>query len=90
MQPLTVIGIFVFLEKRKTETFVGKLYKIDQKLVFTYEDSYLNARHSIALGPEFPLTEKQISSDKLFPSLEDRIPSTPKIQPTRNTVWPWE
>jgi HipA-like protein len=76
MRPLKVIGIFVFLEKRKTQTLVGSLYKIDRKLVFTYEDSYLNAKHSIPLGPEFPLTQKQFSSDKLFPSLEDRIPST--------------
>lgn len=76
MQPLKVVGIFVFLEKRKTQTLVGSLCKVDQKLIFTYEDSYLNAKHSIPLGPEFPLTQKQFSSDKLFPSLEDRIPST--------------
>ncbi len=75
MRPLKIIGVFVFLEKRKTETLVGSLYKIDRKLVFTYEDSYLKARHSIPLGPEFPLTQKQFSSNKLFPSLEDRIPS---------------
>ncbi len=54
---------------------MGKLYKINQKLVFTYEDTYLNARDSIALGPEFPLTQQEFSSDTLFPSLEDRIPS---------------
>jgi HipA-like protein len=82
MQPLKVIGISVFLEKRKTQTLVGSLYKIDQKLVFTYEDSYLKAKHSISLGPEFPLTQKQFSSDKLFPSLEDRIP------PTQNPAYP--
>lgn len=76
MRSLKIIGVFVFLEKRKTQTLVGSLYKIDQKLVFTYEDSYLKARYSIPLGPEFPLTQKQFSSDKLFPSLEDRIPST--------------
>ncbi len=76
MQPLKVVGIFVFLEKRKTQMLVGSLRKIDEKLVFTYEDSYLNAKHSIPFGPEFPLTQKQFSSDKLFPSFEDRIPST--------------
>lgn len=75
MRSLKMIGVFVFLEKRKTQALVGSLYKIDQKLVFTYEDSYLKARYSIPLGPEFPLTQKQFSSDKLFPSLEDRIPS---------------
>ena len=75
MRSLKITGVFVFLKKRKTQTLVGKLYKIDQKLIFTYEDSYLNAKHSIALGPEFPLTQKEFSSKKLFPSLEDRIPS---------------
>lgn len=75
MRRLKTIGVFVFLKKRKTQTLVGRLYKIDQKFVFTYEDSYLNARHSIALGPEFPLTQQEFSSDRLFPSLEDRIPS---------------
>ena len=75
MRPLKTIGVFVFLKKRKTQILVGRLYKTDQKFVFTYEDSYLNAKHSIALGPEFPLTQKKISSDKLFPSLEYRIPS---------------
>lgn len=82
MRPLKIIGIFVFLKKRKTQTLVGKLYKIDQKFVFTYEDSYLNAKHSIALGPEFPLTQKKFSSDKLFPSFEDRIP------PVQNPAYP--
>ncbi len=76
MRPLKTIGIFVFLKKRKTQTLVGKLYKTDQKFTFTYEDSYLNSRHSIALGPELPLTQREFSSNRLFPSLEDRIPST--------------
>jgi HipA-like protein len=75
MRPLKTIGVFVFLKKRKTQTLVGRLHRINQKLIFTYEDSYLKARHSIPLGPEFPLTQKQFYSDKLFPSLEDRIPS---------------
>lgn len=75
MRPLKIVGVYVFLKKRRTQTLVGRLHKIDQKLVFTYEDSYLNAKHSIALGPEFPLTQKEFSSDKLFPSFEDRIPS---------------
>ena len=76
MRPLKTIGVFIFLKRRKTQILVGKLYKIDQKFTFTYEDSYLNARHNIALGPEFPLTQREFSSNTLFPSLEDRIPST--------------
>ena len=76
MRPLKIIGIFVFLKKRKTQTLVGRLCKIDQKFIFTYKDSYLNTRNSIALGPEFPLTQQEFSSTRLFSSLEDRIPST--------------
>lgn len=75
MRPLKIIGVFVFLKKRKTQIPVGKLRKINQKLVFTYEESYLNFRHNIALGPELPLTQKEFFSDELFPSLQDRIPS---------------
>jgi len=62
-------------EKRKTQILVGRLCKVGKKFIFAYEDSYFNAKHSIALGPEFPLTQKEFYSDKLFPSLEDRIPS---------------
>lgn len=75
MQSLKTIGVFVFL-KRKSQTLVGKLYKRERSFVFTYEESYLNAQHSIALGPEFPLTQKEFASDILFPTFEDRIPST--------------
>src|SRR3990167_7969123 len=71
MKPLKIIGLFIFLKKRKTQRLVGRLYKIDQKFVFTYEDSYFNASNSIALAPEFPLTQKEFSSDKFFPSVQN-------------------
>jgi HipA-like protein len=45
------------------------------KLVFTYDENYFKAKNIIPLGPEFPLTQREFSSEKLFPSLEDRIPS---------------
>ncbi|MBS0655826.1 MAG: HipA N-terminal domain-containing protein [Verrucomicrobia bacterium] len=70
-----VIGIFVFLEKRKNRILVGSLEKKDEKFVFTYDEKYFKAKNIIPLGPEFPLTQKQFTSEKLFPSLEDRIPS---------------
>lgn len=76
MRELIITGISVFLKKRKTQILVGKLYKVEEKLVFTYEDAYLRSRHIIPLGPEFPLTQKTFYSDKLFPSFGDRIPST--------------
>lgn len=82
MRKLEVIGVNVFLEKRKTKLLVGILERIDDKIVFTYDDHYFVAKNVIPLGPEFPLTKKQFVSDMLFPSLEDRIPSR------RNPAYP--
>lgn len=76
MRKLKIIGVDIFLEKRKTRMYVGKLSKVDGKLVFTYDENYFRAKNIIPLGPEFPLTQRQFTSKKLFSSLEDRIPST--------------
>ena len=73
---LSLIGVDIFLERRKTRLYVGQLKKEADYYVFTYSDHYLHARNIIPLGPEFPLTKKEFKSKKLFPSLEDRIPST--------------
>lgn len=75
MRNLKIIGVNVFLEKRKTRLHVGVLNRIEKKLVFTYDENYFKAKNIIPLGPEFPLTKKQFVSEKLFSSLEDRIPS---------------
>ncbi len=71
----SIIGIDVFLEKRTTRIYVGKLTKEKSFFVFTYNDNYLHAKNIIPLGPEFPLTKKTFKSKKLFNSFEDRIPS---------------
>lgn len=76
MRHIKIIGVDIFLEKRKTRLHVGRLSKSNGKLVFTYDDHYFGAKNVIPLGPEFPLTNKLFSSKQLFPSLEDRIPST--------------
>ena len=75
MRHLKIIGVDIFLEKRKTRLHVGVLEKINGKLVFTYDEDYFKAKNIIPLGPEFPLTQKQFISERLFPSIEDRIPS---------------
>ncbi|MES2273005.1 MAG: HipA N-terminal domain-containing protein [Chlamydiota bacterium] len=75
MRKLKIIGIDIFLEKRKTRLHVGILNKANGKFVFTYDERYFKSKNIIPLGPEFPLTQKQFISDQLFPSLEDRIPS---------------
>lgn len=75
MEKLKVIGIDIFLEKRKTRVHVGELRMVENQFVFTYDDNYFAAKNIIPLGPEFPLTQKIFMSNTLFPSLEDRIPS---------------
>lgn len=75
MRNLKIIGVEVFLEKRKTRLRVGILKRENTKLVFRYDEKYFKSKNIIPLGPEFPLTQREFSSEKLFPSLEDRIPS---------------
>jgi HipA-like protein len=75
MRNLKIIGVDVFLEKRRTRLHVGILKRENAKLVFRYDENYFRAKNIIPLGPEFPLTQREFSSEKIFPSLEDRIPS---------------
>lgn len=72
-----VIGVYVFLEKRKTRQFVGELTfdKIKNEFIFIYDKTYVYSDNIIPLGPEIPITKIEHTSKKLFPSLEDRIPS---------------
>jgi HipA-like protein len=68
-------AVDVYLEKRKTRQYVGRLSREGKKFVFTYNESYLYKNKAIALGPELPLTKKKFSSETLFQTFEDRIPS---------------
>lgn len=70
-----VSAIDVYLEKRKSKEFVGRLTRHKNGFEFIYKDSYLKRRKSIPLGPEFPLIQRKFHSKKLFNSFEDRIPS---------------
>ena len=75
MRKLKIIGVNVFLEKRRTRLLAGVLSWHEGKFVFDYTPHYFKSKNIIPLGPEFPLTGKRFVSEKLFPSLEDRIPS---------------
>lgn len=75
MQCLKIIGVDVFLERRTTRLHVGALKRADHNFVFTYDERYFRAKNVIALGPEFPLTQRHFESSKLFASFDDRIPS---------------
>ncbi|KPK32254.1 MAG: hypothetical protein AMS24_04615 [Chlamydiae bacterium SM23_39] len=72
---LSIIGINIFLKKRKTKTHVGCLKKKNKQFVFSYNKNYLKTKNIIPLGPKFPLTKKVFKSKSLFPFFEDRIPS---------------
>jgi len=75
MRKLKIIGVDIFLEKRKTRLHVGTLTKTNAKFFFKYDEQYFKAKNVISLGPEFPLTQKEFVSESLFPSFVDRIPS---------------
>lgn len=75
MRKLKIIGVDIFLEKRKTRIHAGSLIRRNEKFVFKYNERYFNAKNVISLGPEFPLTQKEFASKSLFPSFVDRIPS---------------
>ena len=68
-------AIDVYLEKRKTRIFVGRLSKEDDIFIFTYDDAYRNRKDAIGLGPDITLRKKRHTSKELFMSFEDRIPS---------------
>ena len=70
-------SIAIFLEKRKTRQYVGKLLysKKDRVFELIYDKDYLYAKNAIPLGPELPLTRAIHRSARLFPSFQDRIPS---------------
>lgn len=68
-------AVDVYLEKRKTREYVGRLSREETCFVFIYDDTYLYKHRSIPVGPDLPLTQKKFISESLFPSFEDRIPS---------------
>ena len=68
-------AIDVYLEKRKTRLYVGRLSQEKPSFVFEYSEPYMKGAYPIAVGPDLPLGKKRYSSLKLFPSFEDYIPS---------------
>lgn len=70
-----IIGIQVFLERRKSRQLVGQLIRKEGDFVFSYDDAYLKADNAVSLGPEMPLTRRSYRSSELFVPFLDRIPS---------------
>ena len=67
-------AIDIYLEKKKTRQYVGRLQKEKGKFVFQYDESYLYIDNPIPMGPDLPLHQQKYISLKLFPSFVDRIP----------------
>ncbi len=85
LDPKNIIAIDVFLENRKTRTYVGRLDKRKtvtnsnkdlSEYVFEYDQKYLYKKPNLPLGPDILLTKKMHTSSALFKSLNDRIPSS--------------
>jgi len=70
-----IIGVDVYLKKRKTREYVGHLSRDNTHFIFTYDNLYLYKNRSIPLGPDLPLTKKKFISTTLFSTFLDRIPS---------------
>ncbi len=68
-------AVNVYLEKRQTRQYAGRLTQKNKKFIFEYDEAYRHCKNPIALGPDIPLTKKRHISTVLFPSFEDRIPS---------------
>ena len=57
-----LVGINIYLERRKTRLLVGHLKMESSEYVFTYNERYLHLRNVIPLGPEFPMTKRSFRS----------------------------
>lgn len=65
----------VYLERRTSRLYVGKLFRKEDLFIFEYDKKYAYLDNSIPIGPDLPLTKRTHKSESLFPSFSDRIPS---------------
>lgn len=70
-----IIAISVYLQKRKTREYVGKLEKKGKKFVFSYDNNYLYKGSAISLGPDLPVGKTEFIAGFLWESFLDRLPS---------------
>ena len=74
LTPDKIIAVDLYLEKKVSKIYVGRLEMIKKHYVFTYDLKYLYTKNIIPLGPEHPLTQQKYKSKILFPFFVDRIP----------------
>lgn len=70
-----VKAIKVYLELKSTREYVGMLSCDLGKYKFEYNKRYVALKKAVPIGPDLPLTKLEFTSDNLFSSFEDRIPS---------------
>lgn len=67
--------IVVYSQTTGGRVLVGRLWRESGRYVFEYDRRYQKSKGAIAFGPEFDLWRRRVSSEVLFPSIADRIPS---------------
>ena len=65
----------IYLERRKTRHYVGRLSQHKKRFVFEYDMAYLYSENPLSIGPDLPLKKARHTSLTLFPTFLDRIPS---------------
>lgn len=75
MRDRHIVAVDIYLERRKSRSYVGRLKKENDKFIFSYDNTYLYKDNSIPIGPDLPLTKNEFTSNTLFTSFEDRLPS---------------
>ena len=68
-------AVEVYLEKKKTREYVGRITYDGSNFIFMYDKRYIYSSRPISLGPDLPLSPKKFVSKAIFPSFLDRIPS---------------
>ena len=68
-------SLSIYLERRSSRTYVGKLYREDNLYCFEYDKKYAYDKKSIPMGPDLPMIKRVHKSKTLFSSFVDRIPS---------------
>lgn len=75
MENKNIIGVSVYLQRKKSREHVGELSQRDFQFIFTYDNIYIYKNNAIALGPDLPLRSQEFIANSLWESFLDRLPS---------------
>lgn len=67
--------INIYSQTKTKRISVGRLWREGKSYLFEYDNSYKSLKNALPLGPELPLWKSKVTSQKLFQSFLDRIPS---------------